>query len=95
MTLRPFLEGELRNAYRHYPRSARTAFEDRLAAQLRENTGAHSVRVFVNAHVAFLVAAQPAHATAREAAARASEERWSCKITHRDIHMSRPAPSEG
>lgn len=94
MTLRPS-QGELRDEYRHYPRSARTAFEDQLAAQLRENTEAHSVRVFVNAHVAFLVAAQPAHATAIEAAARASQERWSCQITHRDIHMSRPVPSEG
>jgi hypothetical protein len=62
--------------YQHFPRKPRSVFPNRISGFLRENLPQAQIWSFETAHVAFMLAAQPAHLAGVRAAAEFVEREW-------------------
>jgi hypothetical protein len=76
-----YARGQSVLVYQHFPREQRATFLARVSSLIRSQLNAPEVWSFETAHVAFLLAAQPAHAAEIQAAVEAIEDnKWTPKF---------------
>jgi hypothetical protein len=66
--------------YQHFPREQRATFLARVSSSIRAATPNADIWSFETAHVAFILAAQPAHAARIAAVVRVVEQNWTPKF---------------
>jgi hypothetical protein len=66
--------------YQHFPREQRSKFLERISGELRENSPHAEIWSFETAHVAFMLAAQPAHVAGVCTAVEFVEREWAPKF---------------
>ena len=71
-----FAAGRSALIYQHYPRKERVAFTAETAERLGKLLSGAKVWSFATPHVAFILAAQPAHAARIQAVVQAVEQKW-------------------
>jgi len=66
--------------YQHFRRKARDAFARRLVSELRERTGAGSIKAFLTPHVLFLLVTQARHLERLASVVEVLSARWRGQI---------------